>query len=83
VNEKFSNNSQNDYIQMVQVQNFQNFAQLEQNWGKNLLKKGIIIQNEEVCTPLALKKTGFCNVLRHLKDKFWMKLNWTKLVQIS
>jgi hypothetical protein len=31
VNEKFSNYAQNGCIQVVQVQNFQNFAQLEQN----------------------------------------------------
>jgi hypothetical protein len=58
VNAKFYNNAPNGYIQVVQVmQNFQNFAQLEQNWGKNLLKKDMIIQNEEVCTSVLLEKS--------------------------
>jgi hypothetical protein len=39
------------------MQNFHNFVQLEQNWGKNPLKKDMIIQNAEDSTAVLLTKS--------------------------
>jgi hypothetical protein len=59
VNEKFSNNAQNGYIQRGPNANFSKFCAIRAKLRQKSTEKGYDNAKRRICTSVLLKKTGF------------------------